>query len=235
MSSNKVFGLGFSKTGTTSLENVYDVLGYNVCRGHWNLKHNDYLLSLYVNGDYKEIYKMTKYWDAFADGPWGGGSLYKKLYEWYPDAKYILTVRDSEKWYQSIYNMITTYDKAESTAMETYHSEKFYGSAYFFRHIFNITELENSKEAMINYFEATNKEIISFFEDKNNLLVIDLTKNNSEEKWEKICKYLDKPIPEIEFPHSNVGKPDLMQKESNIWGELKGKIKRKSISLINKL
>lgn len=34
---DKVFGLGFSKTGTSTLESVFEILGYNVCRGHWCL------------------------------------------------------------------------------------------------------------------------------------------------------------------------------------------------------
>ena len=37
MEKKKVFGIGFSKTGTTSLENALTILGYNVCKGHWVL------------------------------------------------------------------------------------------------------------------------------------------------------------------------------------------------------
>ena len=62
----KIFGLGFSKTGTTSLEIALQKLGYNVCRGHWKNSHTFYLLALYIHRDYDEIFRIVNYWDAFA-------------------------------------------------------------------------------------------------------------------------------------------------------------------------
>lgn len=67
----KVFNIGFSKTGTTSFENAAIVLGYKTYRGDYRLKHNDYMMALWVNRAYDEIRQMTEYWDAFSDAPWG--------------------------------------------------------------------------------------------------------------------------------------------------------------------
>ncbi len=228
----KVFGIGFSKTGTTSLEDVFETLGYNTCKGHWNLKHNDYLLSLYVNKDYNEIYKMTQYWDAYADGPWGGGDLYKKLYEWYPDAKFILTYREPEKWYESFYQMLTKFDDSEEKAMEAFHINKRYGTIYFFKHIFKIDNLKNNKQQIVDYYVRTNKEIEIFFDQKKNFLKIDLTKEKQHNPWEIICDFLEKSVPDIPFPHSNKGhlNTGLKNKPS-----LKDKVKHKMISIIKKI
>lgn len=72
----KVFNLGFSKTGTTSIERALQILGYRVAKGHWKYNYCFYLMSLCVHGDYEEIIRFTKAFDAFCDGPWGGdGSL----------------------------------------------------------------------------------------------------------------------------------------------------------------
>jgi len=65
----KVFNLGFSKTGTTSIEHALEMLGLRVCKGHFASNYTNYLLALYIAGDTREIIKLSRYWDAFADGP----------------------------------------------------------------------------------------------------------------------------------------------------------------------
>ena len=55
----KVFGIGFSKTGTTSLESALEIFDFKVCRGHWNSNHTYYLFALYVNQHFGEIKRMT--------------------------------------------------------------------------------------------------------------------------------------------------------------------------------
>ena len=49
-------------------------------------------------------------------------------------------------------------------------------------------------------YEDRNKEIIEYFKDSNNLLIIDLEKN---EGWEKLCNFLNIKVPNKEFPHEN--------------------------------
>jgi hypothetical protein len=52
--------------------------------------------------------------------------------------------------------------------------------------------------------ENRNKEIIDYFKfDNTKLLVMDIIKGDG---WEKLCKFLDKPIPNRPFPHKNIGK-----------------------------
>ena len=69
---HKVFNLGFSKTGTTSIEQALSILGYRVAKGHWKYNYCFYLLALCVNRDYDEIIRFTHSFDAFCDAPWGG-------------------------------------------------------------------------------------------------------------------------------------------------------------------
>ena len=42
--------------------------------------------------------------------------------------------------------------------------------------------------------------IESYFRDKSNLLVMNIFEGDG---WEKLCEFLDKPIPNIEFPHEH--------------------------------
>jgi len=197
---NKVFGLGFSKTGTTSLERALEILGYKVCKGHWNNNYTNYLLSLYVNKDFDELIRMTDYWEAFADGPWGGTQLYKKLVKWYPQAKFIHTVRDPEKWYISFEKMITQFDSNLSTAFNTYHKKR-WGSAYYFQNVFNINTLEGSKNTIIKNYNDYNEEVSAFFRDSPfYYLKLNISDGGG---WNSLCPFLGDKEPKVLFPHLN--------------------------------
>ena len=199
--SNKIFGLGFSKTGTTSLEFALELLGYKVCKGHWASNYSFYLHSLYIHKDYNELIRMTKYWDAFADGPWGGTDLYLELYKVYPDAKYILTYRDPESWYKSMINMLTQFDSNLETALDTHHEVGKWGSSYFFSHIFNISNLANKKDILINHYNNHNNSVREFFHNKpDSFLEIDIS---IKDKWTPVCTFLSKPIPDKPYPLVN--------------------------------
>jgi hypothetical protein len=100
----KVFNVGFSKTGTTSFEFATKLLGYNTYHGDFRIPVSEYTIGMWIHRDYDELRRLSTYWDAFADAPWGGTDLYRQLVEWYPDAKFVLTVREPESWYRSLRN-----------------------------------------------------------------------------------------------------------------------------------
>ena len=221
----KVFGIGFSKTGTTSLETAFETLGYKVCHGHWQNNNTFYLQALWVNRAYDEIFKLVNYWDAFADTPWGGTNLYEELYARLPDSKFILTVRDPEEWYVSLEKLITMFDLDLETAMESYHNNGMWGSAYFFKHIFGIEKLAGNRQKIIDHYIAYNRDAIEFFSKRDAaFIVLDFAKGDG---WEKLCGFLDKPVPPIAFPHAN------QAKQNPYLSNRQGKGKRSVIVLFN--
>ena len=198
---SKVFGVGFSKTGTTSLEKALEILGYRVCRGHWKNPHTFYLLALYIHGDYEEILRISRYYDGFADGPWGGTDLYLKLLEWYPDAKFILTVRDGEKWYGSFEKLICMFDEDLDTALSSYHANGMYGSEYAFRRIFGIERLAGNRDRIIETYLAHNHAVQEELARRGaDHLVIDMT---DAPGWGGLCEFLNVEQPGVPFPHAN--------------------------------
>lgn len=87
---SKVFGIGFYKTGTTSLSSALDILGYNVIHGDQRSK------SIYKDGgitlvrlmkaqNYK--WEIFNHFDAFTDVPYS--IAWREIYNMFPDAKYI--------------------------------------------------------------------------------------------------------------------------------------------------
>jgi hypothetical protein len=62
--------------------------------------------------------------------------------------------------------------------------------------------LKVDRDAWESFFKKYHSEVYSYFENrKEDLLVIDVTKGDD---WEKLCPFLELPIPSVPFPKSNV-------------------------------
>ena len=187
----KVFGVGFHKTGTSTLNDVLQILGYRVC-GNKNVLAKDLL-----NNDLSRLDSFFEEYDAFQDNPWP--LLYKEFYQKYPESKFILTTRDEDKWWNSLLNHFGS----EHTPMRQW----IYGNGV----------PEGNEPLYRERYRQHNKEVIDFFSDKpEQLLVIDWKENDS--KWERICEFLEKPVPQSNFPHAN---KKAYTKLGRAWQEIK--------------
>jgi hypothetical protein len=90
----KVFGIGFHKTGTSSLAGALYTLGYNVT-GYFGIHDPDIEKNVF-----EQAYIRANRYDAVQDTPWP--VLYKELDRWFPGSKFILTVRTSDTWIMSV-------------------------------------------------------------------------------------------------------------------------------------
>lgn len=96
---NKVFCIGFNKTGTTSLGKSLEILGYNNSsfnRRVWR--------KYYKNKDYNKILNFTAKFDSVDDLPWLKEDMIPVLDKSFPKSKFIYLIRDEESWKKSIYN-----------------------------------------------------------------------------------------------------------------------------------
>src|SRR5438105_11325665 len=86
---SKIFGIGLSKTGTTSLANALQILGYKT-------KDNMGVVN-YATHDLSSVHlEVVEAYDALTDTPIP--SFYRELDARYPGSRFILTVRDSDEW-----------------------------------------------------------------------------------------------------------------------------------------
>ncbi|MGN9842789.1 sulfotransferase family protein [Nonomuraea sp. H19] len=99
----KVIGAGFGRTGTRSLKASLELLGYGPC----------YHMSAVIAEPYRVRQWLdvgeggSRDWDAVFAGfrsalDWPAAAYWRELAAHYPDAKVILTVRDPERWYDSV-------------------------------------------------------------------------------------------------------------------------------------
>ena len=92
----KVFGIGFHKTGTKSLAEALEKLGYSVT-GPNGFRVPD------IADRYQTICRRySKRYDAFQDNPWP--LTFKEMSVMWPEAKFILTLRNDDDWLKSVVN-----------------------------------------------------------------------------------------------------------------------------------
>ncbi len=102
---NKVFVIGFNKTGTTTLKKTLSSFG---------LKVGNQVAAEVLTEDwskYKKADRIIRYChtaDAFQDLPFSKPKLYEDLDQAFPNSRFILTIRDTpEQWFQSLVNYYT--------------------------------------------------------------------------------------------------------------------------------
>lgn len=204
----KVIGAGFGRTGTKSLQEALEILGYN---------KSYHMVTLFTNPDdikYWEDAAQERVvdWDSLFNGyeavvDFPGSLFYKELLKKYPEAKIILTVRDAEKWYESTYSTIYSFSpdliKKIQLALTAIFSKRA-------RNLLRVVKLNNltiwknlfkerfkDRDFAIEIFNSHTEDTIKYV-PAHQLLVFKV-----EDGWEPLCRFLDKPIPNIPFPKAN--------------------------------
>jgi hypothetical protein len=182
----KIIGVGFQKTGTSTLRDALKILNYSV------KDTSTRALIPILKNDYKKVLKIIDKFDAIEDTPWY--IIYKELDKLLPGSKFILTIRDEQSWYKSVSRHIGNLRSA--------HHEWIYGKGKGLP--------KDYKENTINVYNNHNKKVVEYFKNRpNDLLIIDFTKGD---RWDKLCKFLDKDIPKEVFPHANNSKINKLKK-----------------------
>ena len=98
---NKVFVIGFNKTGTTTLKRTLMLWGFKI----GNQRIASMMLEDYHLKRYERILSLVETADVFQDIPFSKPDLFRELDKQFPNSKFILSVRDSEdQWFNSLLN-----------------------------------------------------------------------------------------------------------------------------------
>lgn len=186
MHKKKVIGIGFHKTGTSTLGDVLIELGYNVVGARLDLTK-----SLKENS-LNQALSLADNFDALQDVPWA--ILFRELDHRYPGAKFILTIREDTKWLNSVI--------------------RHFGDKYYEMHewIYGRGIALGNEDLYLERYQKHNRDVLEYFSKrKGDLLVVDWSKSGGD--WKQICDFLECPIPEKAFPHSNKGKHNYSSSE----------------------
>ena len=174
--SMKIFCIGLSKTATSSLAEALEILGYKAV--HWD---DTRYVFRYSKEGIDIDYKKFDTYDAFADTPIA--RIYRELDKKYPGSKFILTVRDVEKWIKSFEDQFS--EGTEDPFAKRLHMDLYGTSSYDY-------------DKCTTAFKSHTQNAIEYFKNRQqDLLIMDITKGDG---WNKLCPFLNRPIPNISFP-----------------------------------
>lgn len=173
MTYGKVFGVGFHKTGVSSLGRALNELGYRVTGPNFVWKTE------FSSDPWGHAMPLIGEFDAFKDNPWP--LLFREIDELLPDARFILTVRDPEDWFDSVCRFFG----AQVTPMRQW----IYGEG---------SPLGN-RSVYLERYESHLAQVTSHFANRpSKLLVFDVFAGDG---WSELTDFLGIDEPDLLFPH----------------------------------
>lgn len=182
---NKIFGIGLSKTGTSSLSEALNMLGIHC------IHYPDDPVTLHeLRSGHFRLTLLEKY-QAIADTP--VVPYYPQLDKEYPGSKFILTTRDIEPWLESVKKHWETSPQYEHEPLRK-EFQSFIRTA-----VYGCIEFNEDRFRYV--YETHYNNVIRYFKDRpQDLLVIDICKG---EGWDQLCDFLGVDKPDALFPHAN--------------------------------
>lgn len=179
----RIFGIGWAKTGTTTLGKCFEILGFD----HQSQKLD--LVGDIRRGDLSRIMSLAARKQTFEDWPWI--LLYREFDQAFPGSRFVLTRRDTGKWLGSYQNML----RGQGEASEEMNEIR--------RILYDLPFPHVTEQDLITRFQRHNDDVLAYFCNRpESLLVVDWEKGHG---WKELCGFLGRPIPAEPFPHANRG------------------------------
>ena len=171
----KVFGIGLSRTGTTSLTRALSALGFRT-------RHYPDPRRL-LSGDFS----VADRFDAVTDIP--AAAFFRELDARYSGARFILTVRETESWVRSVRDHFASMGPAMESGATGEMRRRMYGRTTF------------DAEAFVRARDAHHAAVRAHFADRpGDLVEMDITAGQG---WEVVCPFLGVAAPTAPFPRTN--------------------------------
>ena len=206
----KIVGAALGRTGTNSLKLALEQLGFGPCHHMFEVRDHPEQLPYWqaaARGELPDWDEVFANYQSCVD--WPSARLWREIAAHYPDAKVILTLRDADKWFASmhatIYPVIQSWPEQEpghfrdtmKMAQELIVEQAFGG------------RLDDRDHALAVYraYEQEVRQTIA----PERLLAFDVS-----EGWAPLCAFLEVPVPDTPFPHTNTGE-EFRKKRSQLF------------------
>lgn len=203
-----VIGAGVGRTGTYSLKLAINQIGLGPCH-HMDevLHHMPVQVPLWsaAAADRADWSKIYSGYNSAVD--WPTACFFRELVNEFPEARFILTQRDPEKWADSfgatIYKLLAGKDEApdEMRAWLGMASEVIAKTGF---------PPGLDRDELVRAFKSHNDAVRETI-PASRLLVFEV-----KEGWQPLCDFLDVPVPDTEFPRTN--------HREEFWDRVNGKI-----------
>lgn len=208
-----VIGVGFGRTGTASLKVALERLGFSPCCHMMEVMEQPDKVRQWRHVGEGERPDWAKLFDGYrATVDWPGAAYWRELAKEYPEAKFILTVRDPQRWYQSCVNTVFGFPMRRHNAME----RNVYGmlcrvnppsaqvpimlDKILWQRVFDDRPFDGrdgDRDYAVRAFLQHSEEVRAYIPAER-LLVF-----NVADGWQPLCTFLDVPVPDEPFPRLN--------------------------------
>jgi hypothetical protein len=207
----EVVGLGVGRTGTYSLKLALEQLGFGPCH---HMKEVDvrsraqldrWTAAAAGRRDWEQAYAGFR---SAVD--WPTAAFSEELFAAYPRAKFLLTVRDPARWYESfsqtIYPLVDP-DGSSPPMLAAF--------AEMVRAIMHKTgfEVPSSRDDLLAAFVRHTAQVRRTI-PADRLLVFEVA-----EGWKPLCSFLGVPVPDRPFPRTNDAKEFWSNKDDHRGSE----------------
>ncbi|MBI2718237.1 MAG: sulfotransferase family protein [Rhizobiales bacterium] len=185
----KVIGTGFGRTGTDSMREALNMLGFGPCH---------HMFEVMANEEQKQLWRALAQgaapdWERLFAGytscmDWPSAHYWPELIKAYPDAKVILTYRSPESWWASV----------EKTLLPVFRQStdpNSLGLALIAKQVFG--GRPDDRAHAIAVYEA-NVAAVKATVPAQRLLVHGLG-----DGWEPLCAHLGVAVPDVPYPSRN--------------------------------
>jgi len=174
----KVFGIGMFKTGLTSLGQALVILGYRYAREEWyHGKIVDDPWNIDASASPTDLaVLLARAEELDAHIDYPWMFRFREMSAAFPDAQFILTVRKPENVARSHRNHRRSTGTKEASLP--------------------------SAERLVKRYLDHGRLVFDHFQAKTNLLVMNI---EAGEGWQPLCRFLERPIPDVPFPWANKG------------------------------
>lgn len=203
----QVIGAGLPRTGTLTQKLALEMLGLGPC-----YHMVDVLSDLDRAALWTEALAGEEVWDELLGGyrstvDWPGGYFFDRLAVRYPEAKVVLSVRDEQRWAESMFETVwavsnggsLTHLLSEARArvdpewasfLSMIDALLWQGDGTF--------AVAHARPADLIAAGRAHRERVEATIEPDRLLVWDV-----RDGWAPLCRFLEMPEPEVELPHIN--------------------------------
>jgi len=194
----QIIGSGFGRTGTRTLKDVLEQLGFGPCHHMAEVFGNPPQVAHWSAAARGEAVDWTAAFDGYAaQVDWPGAHVWKQLHAAFPEAKVLHSHRPVDVWWGSFSKTIGKLMRVhEGMDLPPHGTEmlRATGDMIMTETFGTVSPDEATAKAA---YEARLDEVRATVPPEQ-LLVYDVA-----EGWEPLCAFLGVPVPDAPFPHRN--------------------------------
>lgn len=191
----KVFGIGLSRTGSTSLTEALTILGHHAIHFPADPVTQHEYSQFFANPSETLTLSLLDRYSAVTDTPLS--CVFRQLDRSYPGSKFVWTIRDKESWLKSCerwweYSVVPFMEHDQNGMLGPFMrlvGTATYGTAHFDSTLF-ARAYDNHMAEIPEYFSGRDQDLLEL-----NIC--------AGEGWSRLAPFMGREIPDCSFPRLN--------------------------------